>query len=209
MARTPQQLSAWSSLLELCEDECAVFKTTKAMRSSVVEVERELKRLHAVEEAAIEATKRWHDWINFEDLRDPENLQGYAMDGIDELLDKMKILVPEAFSAAKSREARMSDIDRQIPPYDGDGCKAVDSGIRNAVSVLWEAGIETFESCEGGPGHSFPEPTIRFHGGASEGFRALAIAMQAGLNVSELRSYYYIHEGLPNGPHWEITFVRK
>jgi hypothetical protein len=53
--------------------------------------------------------------------------------------------------------------------------------------VLRAAGIETFESCEGGDGHAFLEPTIRFHGHKSEGFRALAVALEAGLRISELR----------------------
>ncbi|KKL60024.1 hypothetical protein LCGC14_2209410, partial [marine sediment metagenome] len=40
----------------------------------------------------------------------------------------------------------------------------IDPGIRYAVLVLRAGGIETFESCEGGPGHASPDPTIRFHG---------------------------------------------
>ncbi len=28
------------------------------------------------------------------------------------------------------------------------------------VEVLRAAGVETFESCEGGAGHSYPEPTV-------------------------------------------------
>ncbi|MGY3588172.1 hypothetical protein ACVIGB_002869 [Bradyrhizobium sp. USDA 4341] len=45
----------------------------------------------------------------------------------------------------------------------------LDSGIRHAVLALRVAGIETFESCEGGHGHAFPDPTIKFHGGAWAG----------------------------------------
>ena len=33
-----------------------------------------------------------------------------------------------------------------------------------------QAGIETFESCPGGPGHAYAEPTVRFYGDRSEGF---------------------------------------
>jgi hypothetical protein len=29
--------------------------------------------------------------------------------------------------------------------------------------------VETYESYQGGPGHAFPEPTVRFHGGSSGG----------------------------------------
>lgn len=52
MARSVSELQAWADLLELCEDDCRVFETTKKMRSAVLEVERELCRLHKVEDAA-------------------------------------------------------------------------------------------------------------------------------------------------------------
>ncbi len=77
------------------------------------------------------------------------------------------------------------------------------------MRILFENGIETFESCEGGGGHPFPEPTVRFHGGQGEGFRALAIALQHGLRVSGLRRYYDIIDGEPHGPYWEIVLVSK
>lgn len=47
--------------------------------------------------------------------------------------------------------------------------------------------MDTFESGEGGAGHVYPEPTVRFHGDAPEGLRALAAAMTEGLPVAELR----------------------
>ena len=31
--------------------------------------------------------------------------------------------------------------------------------------ILRENGVETVESCQGGAGHAFPEPTIKFSGG--------------------------------------------
>ena len=73
---------------------------------------------------------------------------------------------------------------------------------------MWENGIETSESCQGGKGHPFPEPTVRFFGDASEGFRALAIALRHGLKVSALRRYWSVEDGEPYGPHWELTFSR-
>jgi hypothetical protein len=82
----------------------------------------------------------------------------------------------------------------------------LDQGIVEAVKVLREAGIETFESCEGGPGHSFYEPTIRFHGERVEGFRALALALEAGLDVYTLRRVWRMEDGEPTGPWWELTF---
>lgn len=83
----------------------------------------------------------------------------------------------------------------------------LDRGIVAAVNVLQGAGIETFESCEGGPGHAYPEPTVRFHGDQAEGFRALAAAMRGGLCVAELRRVWPLLDGEPTGPWWELTFA--
>jgi hypothetical protein len=91
--------------------------------------------------------------------------------------------------------------------YDPRQDNQLDAGIKRHVDVLREAGIETFESCEGGDGHCCHEPTVRFHGDRSEGFKALAAAMQNGLQVSELRRTWPINDGEPTGPWWEITFL--
>src|ERR1700753_2934948 len=97
---------------------------------------------------------------------------------------------------------------RRRPPFRAKDCRPIDKGIAWEVRVLWEQGVETFESCEGGAGHPFPEPTVRFFGGQAEGFRALGIALQHGLKVSELRRYWSVENGEPVGPHWEMTFYR-
>lgn len=83
---------------------------------------------------------------------------------------------------------------------------SLDPGISPYVDVLDAAGIETFESCQGGDGHAFLEPTIRFFGNRGEGFRALALAITYNLPVSEIRRYWQIVNGEPEGPHWEMTF---
>jgi hypothetical protein len=49
----------------------------------------------------------------------------------------------------------------------------IDMGIVRAVRILRTAGIPTFESCEGGPGHAFAEPTVRFGGTPETGWAAL------------------------------------
>jgi len=85
----------------------------------------------------------------------------------------------------------------------------LDKGIECAVNLLMDSGIETFESCEGGHGHAYAEPTVRFHGDRSEGFKALAIALQNRLRVSSLRRIWPIIEGEPTGPYWEMTFLPK
>lgn len=85
----------------------------------------------------------------------------------------------------------------------------LDKRIAPIVRLLAENGVETFESCEGGPGHAFFEPTVRFYGGRPEGFRALSVALQHGLKVCELRRYWRIEDGEPVGPSWEMTFLLR
>ena len=85
----------------------------------------------------------------------------------------------------------------------------LDPGIAPYVHALAADGIETFESCEGGPDHAYPEPTVRFHGDRGEGFRALATAQRAGLPVAELRRAWPILDDEPTGPWWELTFSRR
>ena len=85
------------------------------------------------------------------------------------------------------------------PPLDPD--------IKIAVEALQAAGIDTFESCQGGAGHAYAEPTVRFHGSQPEGFRALSVAMAAGLPVAGLRRVWPVLDGEPTGPWWELVFL--
>jgi hypothetical protein len=86
----------------------------------------------------------------------------------------------------------------------------IDVGIRRAVNVLSEHGIETYESCEGGPGHSYPEPTVAFHGTPEAGWRAVALCLAYGLPVSELRRVWCVEDGTePTGPYWNVVFKRR
>jgi hypothetical protein len=85
----------------------------------------------------------------------------------------------------------------------------LDEGVRRYVETLHAAGIETYESCEGGDGHCFAEPTVRFYGDRSEGFRALAIAHQHGFPVAAIRRAWPVVDGEPTGPCWEMTFFAK
>lgn len=94
----------------------------------------------------------------------------------------------------------MQDLTEQFEP-------PLDAGIAEVVAVLRDNGVETFESCEGGPGHAYPEPTVRFHGDTSEGLRALAAAIKAELPVAELRRTWPIQDDEITGPWWELTFV--
>ncbi|MEZ5236866.1 MAG: hypothetical protein R2749_29855 [Acidimicrobiales bacterium] len=83
--------------------------------------------------------------------------------------------------------------------------EGLDPGIAHAVKALRAAGVETYESCEGGASHAFPEPTIRFHGHRDEGVRALAAALRAGLPVRALRRCWDVIDGELTGPTWEIV----
>lgn len=86
----------------------------------------------------------------------------------------------------------------------------LDGGIRKAVELLQSSGIETFESCEGGLGHTYPEPTVRFHGTPEAGWRAMGICLTHGLPILALRRIWLMLDANePTGPYWEITFRRR
>jgi hypothetical protein len=85
----------------------------------------------------------------------------------------------------------------------------LDAGIRRAVEVLRAHGVETFESCEGGGAHAYPEPTVRFHGNDGAGWKALGVLIDYGLPIGDLRRTWPYTYGAPTGPYWEVTFTRK
>jgi hypothetical protein len=85
----------------------------------------------------------------------------------------------------------------------------LDPGIRDAVLILRRAGVETFESCEGGAGHAFDVPTIRFHGNAWAGHKAFAVAMEHDLPVRRIQRAYAVVGTELEGPIWEIVFHKK
>lgn len=92
------------------------------------------------------------------------------------------------------------------PPIPGK----IDIGIKKAVEILKASGIETFESCEGGAGHAFAEPTIRFHGTPEAGWRALGICLAHGLPILCIRRVWYILDSNePTGPKWEVVFRKR
>jgi hypothetical protein len=85
----------------------------------------------------------------------------------------------------------------------------LDPGIAPFVEALNAEGVETFESCEGGSGHAYPEPTVRFHGDPAQGFIALGVAQRRNLPVTALRRGWPVLDGEPTGPYWELTFSRR
>jgi len=85
----------------------------------------------------------------------------------------------------------------------------LDPGIKREVEILFSNGVETFESCQGGKGHSFPEPTIRFFGNHAAGWKALQVALDYALPVFALRREWRMTNGEPTGPTWSMTFFRR
>ena len=85
----------------------------------------------------------------------------------------------------------------------------LDAGVERYVVALCEGGVETFESCEGGPGHACPEPTVFFNGERAAGWRALHIAQEQGFPVLAVRRAWTVVDGEPLGPVWEMTFRSK
>lgn len=85
----------------------------------------------------------------------------------------------------------------------------LDRGVAKAVEILRAAGIETCQSCEGGKGHAYPEPTVDFRGTPEAGWRALSACIAHGLPVSELRRVWSFENNEPVGPLWAITFRER
>jgi hypothetical protein len=95
----------------------------------------------------------------------------------------------------------------------GDG---LDPGIAPFVKVLYDNGVETCESCQGGHGHpenprgehAYPEPTIVFYGGPEAGMRAYAVARAFDLPVKDVRRVWRAKDHELTGPYWQMTFER-
>lgn len=82
----------------------------------------------------------------------------------------------------------------------------LDPGIADTVKALQAAGVHTYESCQGGEGHSYADPTVRFYGSPGEGWRALAVCMELGLPVVHIHRSWDMDAGEPSGPYWELVF---
>ena len=82
----------------------------------------------------------------------------------------------------------------------------LDPGIREIVMRLHDAEVHTYESCDGSPGHSYAEPTVRFYGTLGEGWRALVICKDYGFPVRALQRCWDLDDGEPAGPYWQLVF---
>lgn len=108
---------------------------------------------------------------------------------------------------ASKKDLRRTHLERPVSlPVPG----RLDKGIRKAVEILQAYGIETFESCEGGLGHSYTEPTVRFYGTPEAGWRAMGVCLAHSLPIAQLRrAWNVLDSNEPTGPHWEITFRER
>ncbi len=83
----------------------------------------------------------------------------------------------------------------------------IDKGILHHVKILKENGVDTFMSCQGGKGHTFSSPTIRFRCTKKEAFKALSVAVDNDLSpmaLNEIR--LLIGKKIAFGPFWELQF---
>lgn len=86
----------------------------------------------------------------------------------------------------------------------------LDKGIRFAVRVLHARGIETCQSCQGGVGHAYSEPTVDLVAASDDalGFAALSALQSYGLPVSCVSIVWPVRHGLPFEKLWRITFFK-
>lgn len=94
------------------------------------------------------------------------------------------------------------ELERFAPDVDME----IDPDIREAVLILRSHGVQTTESCQGGPGHACPEPVIYFAGNLYEGYRTYAIAKNYGLNVLSIAYECGESDGWLESPRWKMTF---
>lgn len=88
--------------------------------------------------------------------------------------------------------------------------QSLDRGIRFVVRVLHAAGFETCQSCQGGKGHAYYEPTVDLIalGDDATGFGALEALQSYGLPVAQVAIVWRVCNGLPHEKLWRITFSK-
>lgn len=86
---------------------------------------------------------------------------------------------------------------------------SLDPLIAPMVYILQKAGIQTYESCQGGKGHASPYPMVRFKGDQSEGLLALSVAFHHHLPVFALHWVWRMDNGELTGPWWDLEFYLR
>jgi hypothetical protein len=84
---------------------------------------------------------------------------------------------------ALARRRKEGEVSEDLEAFAPETDSPLDLGIREAVLILRRGGVETFESCEGGEGHSSSEPFVRFDGSPWAGYHAFSVAMEHGLPI--------------------------
>ena len=80
----------------------------------------------------------------------------------------------------------------------------LDQRIRRPVRALHDFGIDTIDSCEGGPGHMRSVPTIRFRGDETVARYAIAALAWWGYACVELRKCWLLFPDTRPGAEWEV-----
>ncbi len=134
------------------------------------------------------------DWIKYEDIKKNYNQYRPYFLRIEQEIEKNKEF------------KRQYEIQNYNPHADPN----LESGVKDAVIVLINNGIFTYESCQGGDkGHLYKEPTIRFNGDRTEGMKAYHILVSNGFSVVSIsRIWINVDEEL-TGPNWEIILEKE
>lgn len=82
----------------------------------------------------------------------------------------------------------------------------MDPGIRYPVRLLHAHGIPTNESCQGGEGHAFHDPSIVMQEGRA--FEAMNQLERCGIPVREVVSRWSVDDGVPNERSWVVVLRR-
>jgi len=83
--------------------------------------------------------------------------------------------------------------------------EALDPGIAPVVRHMREHGLDTFASCQGGPGHASLYPEVLFYGDEHAGLWAVWILEDARLHVSWLSRMWDLDHGSPRRPYWQVV----
>lgn len=78
----------------------------------------------------------------------------------------------------------------------------IDPEIVPALHALADYEIDTFSSCQGGPGHTCEAPEILFHGDENAGLYAVWLLEAQGFRVWNLSRVWDLDHGLPRVPFW-------
>lgn len=91
--------------------------------------------------------------------------------------------------------------------------EGLDKLIEPVVILLNKYGFKTFESCQGGKGHCFDSPTVRFEGSEFDLIRAYELCDLHNINVHEAKRTYRktdvyqdVTSGSSIGEIWEPPF---